>query len=214
MYKAKVNDVGALYCETKEGAKSSGNYVYSEFFKVTDVICGILNIQVPDIAIYPGLIPKRNPETGERSLDSGETFHMDEHPEIKNSIMMIALEEEYDPAYLTSVIAHELRHIHQRKYLPELGINGHAKGGKDTLYHPEEIDADGFAIAYLVSCGYSFESAGAITCPLEKGNYPRAYKLRMEKAHEIYEETFEKKKEDSSVSHTEESAEKEGAKKE
>lgn len=191
MKEIQVNGASAvLYAETKNTAESCGDIRYPELFEMSDPICTALNIPCPDIAIYEGLIPVVNPDDFSITYSSGYTYHKDEHPELSNTLMMIALRAQEDPVYITGVLAHELRHIFQRQYLPELGRNGHAKGGIESLYHPEEIDADAYAIAYLVWHRIGIERAGKIVCQFETEYYPEAFRQRMEKAGNLYKEVL------------------------
>ena len=87
-----------------------------------------------------------------------------------------------------------MRHIWQHEYAPDMNEN-HAAGFGDALIHEAEIDADGYAIWYLsYSPNMNIEEAASIMCPVEKTNYPEAFRLRIEKAIEINQQHIDSKK--------------------
>lgn len=62
----------------------------------------------------------------------------------------------------------------------------HAKGFGESLMHPAEIDADGYAIWYISEAPEMYiDKAAGIMCPEEKKHHPKEYMYRIEKAKEI-----------------------------
>ena len=83
------------------------------------------------------------------------------------------------------MIAHELRHLWQDRYKPELRVT-RAVGYLDSLYDEAEIDADGYAIAHLSRMpGMYPDKAGGIICKYEKRHNKKAYAKRIERSKEI-----------------------------
>ena len=81
-------------------------------------------------------------------------------------------------------MAHELRHIWQHEYKPE--IMKDKAVGRDSFLNHAEIDADGFAIWYLsILPGLNIYKAAEIVFPKGKKNHPAGYMNRMLKAKEI-----------------------------
>ena len=117
----------------------------------------ILNVTCPDLSIAKS-IRQRNEYTGQLSDMCAMLFTPADLPELTNNVIQLSLEH-LEPLALSGIIAHEIRHIWQYKYKPELNTV-RAQGYTDSLNHPAEIDADAFAICLLALNGLPLEQAG------------------------------------------------------
>lgn len=150
-----------------------------------ETISKILNVTCPDLSIAKS-IRQRNEYTGQLSDMCAMLFTPADVPELTNNVIQLSLEH-LEPLALSGIIAHEIRHIWQYKYKPELNTV-RAQGYTDSLNHPAEIDADAFAICLLALNGIPLEEAGEVVCPEEKKINLTAYKLRIDKAKEMMKE--------------------------
>lgn len=199
MYFVTGRKVGTLQCMTREDALEAarnGDPIYQDIYSLCDKLCGILGIECPDISVVGG-IQQLNTHNGSISEEAAMTFHTKDHPDLNNNVLLVAGNCYYESNgnYGTSVVAHELRHIYQYKYTPELCEEEKAQGYYESLDDPAEIDSDGFAIAYLMSLGFKKEKAGEIVCPEEARYNPAALKKRLQKAEELFQKYFKKKAE-------------------
>lgn len=168
-----------------------------QLFDMTEHISKFLNVPCPYISLA-SFITLRNDKDGSLHDMAAMTFHPEDVPGLDNTILQFSLKL-LNGAYTTGVIAHELRHIYQKKYAPEI-IKEYAQGFKESLTNPAEIDADAFAIWYLsTKPKMSLEKAASIMCPSEKKHVPEAYFLRIEKAKNI---ALEMEKGDNNFSNT------------
>ena len=196
MHKAKIPNGEEFYYFTKDDVlkdlSPQEREGFLEVFSVMEKISKILEVDCPDLAISNS-ISRRNEYTGGISDMCAMLYSPTEIPEINNYIIMISLK--YSKALeLSGIIAHEMRHIWQDKYQPEIN-RIHAQGYKDSLYHLAEIDADGFAIAILVLNGISMDEAGGVVCPEEKKRDKKAYMMRIDKANELIKELKDRENE-------------------
>lgn len=146
-------------------------------------ICDQLDIQMPDIAYCPDIIIVST--TLGYSCGLGYTFSPVDFPQLQNNLITI---KDIDNGYLFyGTLAHELRHIWQRECTPNL-LKKPANGFLESLVHPAEIDADGYAIYYLHDQGgINMDQAGKIMCQEEQKHYQKAYQMRLFKAAKIKE---------------------------
>lgn len=160
------------------------NYTtYMSLFRIADSISSFLDVPCPDIALAP-MIRVKNTYDESISEEAAYGYHPEDFPHLRNSILLFSMKL-LDPNYTIGVMAHELRHIWQKKYKPELAKT-HAQGYTDSLSNPAEIDADAFGIWVLsLNQGITYSKAGSILCPTEKKYNPTEYSYRIEKAKEI-----------------------------
>ena len=152
---------------------------YKIIFAWMDDFCKKAHIECPDLALVDELINMNTLE-----LMGGELYSPKDFPHLDNNLIVISL---YDKNYekIQGVLFHEIRHVWQHKYNPEIDAV-HAHGFIESLNHPAEIDADGFAIFYLsLIKGITFEEAADIICHNEKSFSKDAYQARINKAVEI-----------------------------
>ena len=187
MSKTMIPKQGELYYKTYDEAAmdlSDPDYkTYMSLFQIAESISTFLQVPCPDIALAP-IIHEQNLYDGSISEEAAYGYHPENFPHIHNSIILFSMRL-LDPTYTIGVMAHEIRHIWQKKYQPEI-VKKHAQGYTDSLSNPAEIDADGFGIWFLsVNLDMSYEKAGSILCPTEKKCNPKAYTYRIEKAKEF-----------------------------
>ena len=200
MSKAIIKGMETIFF-TKEEAALLPNDEREPFdlvFPYVEELASYLNVKTPDIAFT-----RKMRDEDYVTVKSGQLTTPKDEPKLKNALLTLSWEH-IEEFYLEGVIAHEMRHLWQEVYHPEL-LSVKAKGFKDSLYNDAEIDADGFAIAYL--CNYFSnmheDKADKILCPEEKKHYPKAYFKRLERAKAIpaemaafWEEIRKKKTED------------------
>lgn len=172
------------YYKKEEISKANiGNKVfYLETYKIAESICKKLNIQCPDIHFEQ--VIRCKDEFGRMSVEGAMLFTPMDVPSLHENLIIMSLEK-YNYVQFLGTLAHELRHIWQNTYHPNMNQKP-AKGFGESLTHPAEIDADGFAIWYLSEAPNMYlQKAAGIMCPEEKKHYPKAYTARVEKAKEI-----------------------------
>lgn len=160
-------------------------------FEMAKEISTELNIQVPGIGITPS-IRQGNPDTGEISILSGISYSKFQLPYLKESVILLS-SEDFDPKRFIGVLAHEMRHLWQDIYRPDLRKEN-SIGYRQSLYFEAEIDADAYAIYYIASkfCDCNFEIAANLLCPLEKAHDKSAYEIRLNRAITLYKESMPK----------------------
>lgn len=175
---------GDLMSEWKLGLISQQSYEdYSRLFGILDSISDILKIEVPDLAITNTLTAIR-PSDGSPYEMSAMVFHPEDIKELSNNLIVLS-RKCAKLFYTTGVLAHELRHIYQKKYNPSI-VETYAQGYIESLEDEAEIDADAFGIWYLAhTYKISLHKAGSILCPKEKLCNPDSYSHRIERAKEI-----------------------------
>lgn len=155
---------------------------FVETFRIADHISQRLNIPCPDIAIRDKII-RPDPSTGCIAVLDGMHYSPTQIPELNNSLIILSTDCHSGLQY-TGTVAHEIRHVWQDIHAPEINKKPAVTYG-ESLLHPAEIDADGYAIWYISSSKLSIEDAAALLCPDEKAHHPDAYLLRIKKAHEM-----------------------------
>lgn len=156
--------------------------LHEETYKIADFISRQLKIECPYIGLS-GQIRSRD-NMGRLSVNGGVTYTPEDVPELDNNLIMMSYEE-FIPIQFAGTLAHEMRHIWQAKYHPEINKK-HARGFEESLTHPAEIDADGYAIWYISDTpDMDIEKAAEIMCPEEKRYHKNEYQMRIEKAYEI-----------------------------
>lgn len=189
MRKINIPNAGMVEYMTKEDVITDvfapDREAYLQIFHKMETISKMLNVTCPDLSIATS-IRRCNEYTGELSDMCAIVFTPDDSSELTNNVLQLSLEH-MNPLELDGILAHEIRHIWQNKYKPELN-KVHAQGYTDSLNHPAEIDADGFAICLLLLLEIPLEQAGETVCPDEKKRDPAAYMLRINKAKEIMTE--------------------------
>ena len=198
MSEIMIPNQGKLFYKTRDEAANDmadpDHEIYMDLFQLAEHISLILQIPCPAFSLQ-GTMLLPNPVDGTLSKEAAYTYHPEDIPTLKTPIVALSMEL-FDQIYTTGVIAHELRHIWQKKYYPDIAKT-YARGYLDSLMDPAEIDADGFGIWYLSTCpGMDLEKAAAILCPNEKTHHHKAYLLRMEEAKKFqafYESQQQKK---------------------
>ena len=155
---------------------------YDELYTYAELIAKELDIPCPDINILKRLVfPDEN---GGINEVGGKLYTPEEVPNLDNNLILLSDNVPSDGVFY-GTLAHEMRHIWQNKY-PDIYPAKHANGFYESLDDPKEIDADGYAIAFL--CRFpniSLELAAEIMCSEEKRNFPEAYEKRIFRANEI-----------------------------
>lgn len=106
-----------------------------------------LCVDIPEIILHDGSIMRdiNDPNTalysvmfrpGEKGLHEEFLTHYQ---------MIISSDKTLSNQFMLGIIAHEVRHIWQYTHCPQK-YETHAYYAEDSLFHPAEIDADGFAI--------------------------------------------------------------------
>ena len=173
-----------LMSEWKLGLISQKEYEdFSRLFGILDSISNILKIEVPDLAVTNSLTMKST-KNGSLHEMSAMVFHPEDIKELSNNLIVLS-RKCAKLFYTTGVLAHELRHIYQKKYNPSV-VETYAQGYIESLEDEAEIDADAFGIWYLAhTYKISLHKAGSILCPKEKLCNPDSYSNRIERAKEI-----------------------------
>lgn len=162
--------------------QSDANHFYKTTYAIADTISTLLQIQCPDIGFVNTIYTKD--DMGMVSVMGAKMFTPADIPSLENNLIIMS-RKFCDWITFSGILAHEMRHIWQHTYHPEM-INKPAKGFGESLMNPAEIDADGYAIRYI-SERYNMyiEKAASIMCPEEKKHYPKAFMYRIEKAKEF-----------------------------
>ena len=156
--------------------------LYEETYKIADFMCNQLKIKCPDIGFSDEI--RSCDDLGRISVEGAMMYTPKDVPSLQNNLILMSLED-FDIIQFTGTLAHEMRHIWQDTYHPEMN-ESHAKGFGESLMHPAEIDADGYAIWYISEAPNMYiDKAAGIMCPEEKKHHPKAYMYRIEKAKEI-----------------------------
>lgn len=156
--------------------------LYEETYKLAENMSRQLKVDCPDIGLSEQI--RSYDDMGRLSVEGAMMYTPKDVPALKNNLIMMSLED-FNNLQYTGTLAHEMRHIWQDKYHPEMNEN-HAKGFGESLMHPAEIDADGYAIWYISEAPEMYiDKAAGIMCPEEKKHHPKEYMYRIEKAKEI-----------------------------
>lgn len=156
--------------------------LYEETYRLAELMSKQLKIKCPNIGLINEI--RRRDDMGRLSVEGAVMYTPKDVPALKNNLIMMSLED-FDNLQYIGTLAHEMRHIWQDKYHPEMNKN-HAKGFGESLTHPAEIDADGYAIWYISEAPEMYiDKAAGIMCPEEKKHHPKEYMYRIEKAKEI-----------------------------
>ena len=168
--------------ELSEADLGELNDIYEETYTIAEFISNQLKVKCPDIGLSE--IIQAKDDFGRISVEGAMLFTPRDIPSLKNNLIMMSLEN-FNMMQHKGTLAHEMRHIWQYTYHPEMNEK-YAKGFGESLNHSAEIDADGYAIWYLSEFqNMYFEKAAGIICPKEKKYFPKAYMYRIEKAKEI-----------------------------
>lgn len=186
--------IGYLTRNDVKKLRNGEQETYEKLYDFADHIAEHLDIDSPDLTLYD-LIKRPDPNGGEH-ITGGVMFTKKDIPGLENNVVILSLciseTEMCTEAELLGSLAHEMRHIWQEKHA-ELFPEGHAFGFDESLNDPKEIDADGYAIAFLSTFpGFDMENSASIICPEEKKSYPEAYFLRLKRAKEIIINSFTK----------------------
>lgn len=193
MQKVNINGNEITYYKKNELSDADQSF-YEEIYCLCDIMSTQLNVACPDIALSNQM--RAIDKNGQVTVEGARTYKPQEVPELENTLILMSLED-YKPLQFIGTLAHEMRHIWQYKYLPEINKKP-ATGFEESLIHPAEIDADGYAIWYLsYADNIHIERAATIMCPEEKKYYPKEYMYRIEKAKEIQTSFYEKTKDKS-----------------
>lgn len=195
MEKVRIDGNVITYFQKDELAQAALSDVerqlYEETYMIAEYMCNQLEIQCPYIGFSEHILTLD--EMGRISVNGAKMYTPKDVPSLKNNLILMSLED-FDYIQFTGTLAHEIRHIWQDKYHPEMN-EIRARGFGESLMHPAEIDSDGYAIWYISETpGMYIDKAASIICPEEKNSHPKAYMYRVEKAKEI-KAFFDEKKE-------------------
>ena len=156
--------------------------LYEETYKIAEFMSNQLKIKCPSIG-FSDTIRARD-DMGRISVEGAMMYTPKDVPTLTETLILMSLED-FNIMQFSGTLAHEMRHIWQDTYHPEMNEN-HARGFGESLMHPAEIDADGYAIWYISEAPNMYiDKAAGIMCPEEKKHYPKPYLYRIEKAKEI-----------------------------
>ena len=160
-----------LQQETKE--------LYETLFFHATYLSNLLKIPCPYIGLTPRM--RRHSQTDNSvSVQNAICYTPQDIPSLDNNVILLSMENS-DFKTILGYLAHELRHIWQNQY-SDLNLHP-ADGFIESLTHPAEIDADGYAIWYLSNrTKLSLEDAAALICPEEQKHYQKEFQQRLEKA--------------------------------
>lgn len=157
---------------------------FREHFRDIKKLSDKLKVPCPYLGLAPQLHLK-HPD-GSVSVQDARYYTSKNIRTIDNSLLILSAEA-YDPEKIVGILAHEMRHIWQETHLAI--DQDPAAGFIESLTHPAEIDADGYAIWYLASeQRLTLEAAAAILCPEEKMSHAAAYDLRLSCAKKLKKE--------------------------
>lgn len=165
-----------LDCTMKyDDLSSESSSYYPMMFHFAKENCDILDVNIPDLCISNDLLYD---ESG--SMLAAYTFFKEDYDLSNNLIVLSAqllFSDESNLAYAYAVMAHEMYHLHQRRYMT---YKKSSIGYVESLTDKREIDADAYAIA-LTSLNTPYttiDAAAKITCPVEAHINPEALILR------------------------------------
>jgi len=153
--------------------------------KILDIVKEIsehLEINCPDVALvkqeeiqlfYPYQVP----------LKRAKLIYAEEIPSLSNHLLLLS-DDLKEPYTQKALIAHELRYLSQKIYHPSYHLHP-VDGYPNLLFYPAEIDADAFAISFLIKKDFDIDTAGNIVCPYVKELDEVAYTLRIKRAASI-----------------------------
>lgn len=158
--------------------------IYSDTYMIANHIAAQLSIPCPDIALTK-ILRHQDLESGIVSVQGAISYTPDDLPEISENCLILVSLEDFEIKKYIGTLAHEMRHIWQHVYAPQ-SYQNHAAGFLESLIHPSEIDADGYAIWYMSAIfAIAAEKAATIICPEEYTYRPKEYQARMEKYQKI-----------------------------
>lgn len=173
--------------------------LYYAAYQIADRIASQLQVPCPDIGFMP-CIHQQDLATSSISEQGAKSYTTNDFPELTNNLIVISAQYPYHEI-LVGILAHEIRHIWQHIYVPD--INQYpAQGFFQSLTHPAEIDADGYAICYISQeLNITLNNAAEIICREECQHYPDDYIIRIKKATEIKDNMQSKSNKKSSAFH-------------
>ncbi len=157
--------------------------LYRRLFLFVGALAKDLGVECPALSIRL-TIKQQDPDTKLISIQSAYSYSNYQYPNLKRTVIMLAWEDmNNSELYLKGVLAHELRHMWQDKYKPEIRVKN-ASGYLGSLADEAEIDADAYAINFIASnfLDWDFDRAADIMCPFEKEHDPEAYIQRLNRA--------------------------------
>ena len=173
---------------TKKEVNASGDEHLNALYDFIEDISNRLQINTPYLAIAVNIIT--GSLTDGVTINSGMSFMPEDIPELDNAIIMIS-PYGLQARYVSGVILHEIRHVWQRKYAPDI-YGTPANGLKESLDHPAEIDADAYAIAVIaIETDTSVEENAALLCEYEYEHHKDAFDQRVLAAKELIKEMAE-----------------------
>ena len=156
----------------------------NEVYAATEYICSLLNVKCPYLKVIDMPMISHNTATGQDSMMGAITYKTTDCKDLDNNLIVISIANLNNELF-NGILAHEIRHIWQAKYKPEL-IQKDAADFGESLMHPAEIDADGFAIWFMSTMpNMNLKKAASLLCPEEKRRYPKAFFYREEAAKKI-----------------------------
>ena len=175
-----------LYLSKEDVYIENKDVFYISIYKNAELICEKLNIECPNITTT-NTIRRFDEKDNSLYMQAGITYSPDEVPGLDKYFVIMSTEIKSELLFLGD-LAHELRHIWQNIYNPDINEQ-HAIGFADALYHEAEIDADAFAIFYLsMVTKVNIETIASEYCKTEKELFPTAYEIRIQCAKEISRE--------------------------
>lgn len=190
MHKVYIKGMGYVPYVTKDVINSlPEDDIHVQLFKYIAKLAMILRIPVPDLSLISS-ITTYNPGDGSMSDVSAILCTTSDLPYLNNSLLIMTIECMDDLEYFSGVLAHEMRHLWQELYNPKIREKK-ACGFLESLYNEAEVDADGFAIAFIsFSPNFNLENAGKVICKKEYEEYNDAFLYRIEAAKQIKEELY------------------------
>ncbi len=154
---------------------------YPGIYDLISGLCYGLKINEPDLTIADYDLPLLRPGMW------AQVLHKQDYKQLKRSLLIINREIVDYHEILVGVITHELMHMHQMEYTPDIfaiGEYGHIYAyGKDVYTNPAEIDADAMGICIMsLITGYDIEDCAAALCPDERKKAEKEYKIRLKYA--------------------------------
>lgn len=159
----------------------------NEVYAATEYICSLLDVKCPYLKVIDMPMISHNPATGQDTVIGAITYKPTDCKKLDNNLVVIT-SAGINNELFNGILAHEIRHIWQAKYKPEILEKDAADFG-ESLMHPAEIDADGFGIWFMATThNMNLKKAASMLCPEEKKHFPKAFFYREDAAQQIAEQ--------------------------
>ena len=161
---------------------------------ICDLISGLsygLKISEPDFIIADYNSPLLRPGMW------AQVLHKQDYKQLKRSLLIINREIVDYHEILVGVITHELMHMHQMEYTPDIFAMGQYGRkyayGKDVYTDAAEINADAMGICVMsLLTGYDIRDCTAALCHNEQNEAKKEYEIRIKYATINYKKIKEK----------------------